>query len=228
MDKKAITGIKKRQQIKNANQTMFLWIIAASVAVAVCLVLGQFMLRQFIFNNKIISAKNQAYDTLRDNKESFGELKNEVNKLVSNQSLSKLKVAESDTSLQVIIDALPTTDDRVALANSLQQVILARSGVAIESITVVDGGTVTTGAASDATTPTPSNAPISVPFTVVVKGNYDQIRQAVGDLEKSIRPMSVDRVLLEGSNNELRATIIAQSHYLPAKSVQVTTESIKP
>lgn len=222
-----MTGVKKRQQIKSANKTMFLWIIAASVAVAICLVLGQFMLRQFMFNSKIIGAKNETHDILVDNKESFTELQSEVNKLVSNPNLTKLRVTDTDTALQVVIDALPTADDRVALATSLQQVILSRSGVAIESINVIDGGAVIEALPGE--TPTVVNQSVTeVPFTVVILGNYEQIRQAVTDLEKTIRPMSLDQLAIEGSGTQLRATITAKSFYLPPKTVQVTTETIEP
>lgn len=229
MEKKSITGLKKRQQIQNANRTMFLWIVAASVAVAICLVFGQFMLRQFMFNNKIIGAKNETYATLRDNKESFETLKSEVNKLVSNQSLSKLRVSDTDTALQVVVDALPTTDDRAALATSLQQVVLARSGVAVESINVIDAEGATTSEAEDgAAAGTSSDTVGEVIFTVVINGSYEQIQQALTDMEATIRPLSMQKVELEGSGSQLRATITAKSFYLPAKTAELKKETIKP
>lgn len=205
---------------------MFLWVIVASIAIAICLVLGQFMVRQLLFNNKIIGAKNEAHATLQSNAESFKTLKQEVNKLISNQNLSSLRVSETDTALQVIIDALPTSDDRVGLATSLQQIVLARSGVGIESINVIDGGQTIGGIAGEV--PVASVGVTEIPFTVVIIGNYDQIQKALGDLEKSIRPISIDRIEIDGSGTQLRAAIAAKTFFLPAKTVEVKQETIKP
>ena len=55
MDKRALTGFKKRQQIISARKTMFMWVMLASAAVAVCLVLSQLLVKQMIFNNRIIA-----------------------------------------------------------------------------------------------------------------------------------------------------------------------------
>ena len=52
--------------------------------------------------------------------------------------LGKLKADPSDTALQVVIDAMPTEDDRVALLASLQQIIFAKSGVHVEAISFND------------------------------------------------------------------------------------------
>lgn len=227
MDKRPITGIKKRQQIQQANKMVFIWVAAAAVAVTVCLVLSQFLVRQFIFNQKIFSAKDRANQTLVQNMDTFKDLKLEVNKLVSSKSLTDLRVAETDTALQVIIDALPTNDDRAALATSLQQIVLARSGVSIESIDVTNevGSATSEEAVQDETTMSQVG---EILFSVTLVGNYDQVKQAVSDMERSIRPLSVDRIQIEGSGAQLRATISAKTYFLPAKTLELGKENITP
>lgn len=216
-----MTGLKKRQQIKKANNTMFLWVIAASVAVTICLVFGQFLFRQFMFNTRIYNEKAKTESILKQNKATFETIKGDVNKLLSNQSLAALKAAPEDTPLQVIVDALPTSDDRAALGTSLQQVVLSRSGVSIESMSVTDGGLVS----SD----TPASDQVQeIPFSLVLIGTYDQVAQAVADMERSIRPIKIDSIQLDGSGARLRATIAAKTFYLPAKSVELKKEAIKP
>ena len=223
MDAPKLTGLKKRQQIQKANKTMFMWVIAASVAIAICLVLAQFMVRQFMFNNKVISKRNTTQQILDKNLESFKSLKEEVGKLVANNDLTALRVAETDTALQVIIDALPTNDDRAVLGTSLQQVVLARSGVGIESISVTEGG-VAAGIEGTSNSETPTE----IAFTVTLLGNYDQISTALKDIERSIRPMDVTQLKVEGSGQTLRAIVSAKTFYLPAKSVELQTKPVTP
>lgn len=223
MDAPKLTGVKKRQQIEQANKTMFLWIIAASVAVAVCLVLAQFMVRQFVYNSKVIGEKAKAQQILDRNIDSVDSLKQEVNKLIANNELTALRVSPSDTALQVIIDALPTSDDRAGLATSLQQVILARSGITIDSISVT-GQSISSDATATATTNV--STPIEIPFNITVVGDYAKLTQTITDLERSIRPISVDVIDVQGSGSTLRATISAKTFYLPPKSVEVQKKGI--
>lgn len=221
---KQVTGIRKRQQIKKANNTMFLWVVAAAAALTVCLVTSVFLVKQLMFNQRIIDAKDTTKKTLVKNKETFGSIKTEVNKLTANSQLNSLKVEQTDTTLQVIIDALPTADDRAALATSLQQVVLAPSGASIESLSVTDGAV----AVEDETAADTTGAPVAVNFTIVLNGNYEQIGRAIADMERSIRPITVEQVQIEGTGTVLRASIYAKTYYLSAKSVELKTETIKP
>lgn len=226
MEKRTITGFKKREQIQKANKTMFLWVIAASAAIVVCFVLALSLARQLAFNQKVISVKGETNNTLNQNRETFETIKTEVNKLISDKRLSDLRVSDTDTALQVVIDALPTSDDRAALATSLQQVVLSRSGVTIDSIRVTDDSGAATIDAEDE--PADATTPQEITFDVVIVGNYAQVSQAVTDMEKSIRPFSVQRMQIDGSGNQLRVSLQAKTFYLPAKTVNVKQEALKP
>lgn len=226
MEKRTTTGIKKREKIQQANKTMFLWVVVASAAVAICLVLAQFLIRQMIFNQKVISVKGQTNKTLVTNKQTFETIKSGVDKLISNNSLSSLKVAQTDTALQVVIDALPTSDDRAALATSLQQVVLSRSGAVIDSISVTDESSILP--AGTVVETADSSTPQEIKFNFVLVGNYSQIGQTIADMERSIRPFSIDRLQIEGNGSQLRASVSAKTFYLPAKTMNVKTEALKP
>lgn len=227
MEKQHITGLKKRDKIQKANKTMFIWVVAASAAIAICAVLAQFLIRQMIFNQEVLDAKSKANSALVANKETFELIKAEINKLISDTSLASLKVAETDTALQVIVDALPTSDDRAALATSLQQVVLSRSGVTIESINVTDS-TPASIESENLVDATDSSVPKEIVFNLVLIGNYGQISQAITDMEHSIRPFSVERLQIEGSGTTLRASISAKTFYLPAKTMEIKKETLKP
>jgi hypothetical protein len=225
MEAPKLTGLKKRQQIQQANRTMFIWVVAAAVAFAVCVVLAQFMIRQLLFNNMIIGEKSKTQQVLDSNLTTFEELKKEVAKLNADPNLNALKINETDSVLQFIIDALPTNDDRAVLGTSLQQVVLARSGVSIESISVTQQGVVADPSGAEASN---SNTPTEISFDVILGGNYDQIRTAVFDMERSIRPINIKLVKLEANGKSLRATINASTFYLPGKSVKEEKTKMVP
>jgi len=144
-----LTGLKKRQQIEVAGRTMFVWVAIAAVASSFCIATGQYLFSKWDFNNKIIAKKDTVAQTLDININSANKLKQEVDNLTANQDLASVKTNSEDPNTKSILDALPTTFDPAALATSLQQVILSRSGVSVESITVPpDVDTVTTVASA--------------------------------------------------------------------------------
>lgn len=230
------TGLKKRQQIENAGKTMFMWVAIASVAVSICVVTVQFLFQQWSYNNRVLSAKYKAVDTLKDNIENAKKLQEEVNGLVSNEALASVKTNTSDPNTKSILDALPSKFDATALATSLQQAILSRSGVTIESISVpsdqagaATGTETSAGGAAPATdtAATPDAQPQEMKFDIAVSGSYDKIRSMLLDLERTIRPIKVTAISLDGDDTAMTATISAVTYYQPAKSASIKQEVVK-
>lgn len=218
MELKRLTGLRKRQQIVEANRTMFIGVVIASIIVAISLVAAQFLVKQFIFNNKVIAAKSEANTTLERNLKAVDNLKAEVNKLVANDNLSSVpagSINSTGNNLQVVLDALPTENDPTAVTASFQHAILNHSGVSIENLIVSPAEDVDTA------------APVELPFSMVILGNYEQIQRALLDMERVIRPVQVRTVAIQGTDNQLRASIEGVTYYLPAKTVNVTKKTIK-
>lgn len=216
------TGTRKRQQIRTANKTVFIWIIVASIVVGICGVASQFLIRELIFKNKIYSALTDTNRTLKKNAQSYEGLKTEVNKLIADNNLAMLKKGENSTALQVVIDALPTEDNRPALASSMQTEVLGPAGVKIDSFSVIDAGSPAAATSADAGTATPFD------FSFVIIGNYDQILQAMSNMERSIRPISVKTIDLQGSGGSFRANITATTYYQPAASISLGERTVQP
>lgn len=214
-----LTGLKKRQQIEVAGRVVFIWIAVAAAALSFCAATGQFLLAKWLHNNKVIAAKYQAIDTLSSSLGNAKELTQEVDALVANEALGSVKTDVADPNTKSVLDALPTTFDPAALATSLQQAILNRSGVGIDNISVPQE----VGEA----TPVVESIPQEMAFSFTVSGNYDQIKQAVLDVERTIRPMRITNFNLVGSDQDLRASVDAVTYYQPAKSVEVKKETIK-
>lgn len=214
-----LTGLKKRQQIEIAGRIMFMWVAIAAAALSICAATGQFLFSRWLHNNKVITAKVKASETLSANIINAKELTKEVDALVANQPLSTVKTDPKDPNTKSVLDALPTTFDPAALATSLQLAILNKSGVTIENITVPQESTETRQ-------PTQS-VPQEVKVAFVISGNYENIRKAIVDVERTIRPIKVTNINLAGTDANLRATVEAVTYYQPAKNVGVTEEVVK-
>lgn len=215
-----LTGLKKRQQIEVAGRVMFIWIAVAAAALSFCAATGQFLFSKWLHNNRVITAKQTALKTLSTNITNAKELTSEVDALVANEALASVKTNASDQNTKSVLDALPTTFDPAALATSLQQAVLNRSGASIDNITVPQEVATTT------TTELPAG-PQEMRFTFGATGSYDQIRSTILDVERTIRPMRIISLNLIGSDKNLRATVECVTYYQPAKNVGVKKEVIK-
>lgn len=220
-------GLKKRQQIENASRSMFIWVAIAAVAVSVCVVTAQFLFQKWSYNNRVLTAKYKAADTLKKNIDNAKKLQDAVNGLVSNQDLSSVKTNAEDPNTKSVLDALPSKFDPTALGTSLQQAILSRSGVTIEGITVPSDeegvSTSTDGEASTANDATPKE----MKFEITVSGSYDKIRSMMLDLERTIRPMKVTSITLNGDDAAMTAAVAGVTYYQPSKSATIKQEVVK-
>lgn len=231
-EKASGAGLKKRQQIENAGRSMFVWVAIASVAVSVCAVTAQFLFQKWNYNNHVLSAKYKASDTLKKNIINAKRLQDAVNGLVSNQDLASVKTNTDDPNTKSVLDALPSKFDATALATSLQQAILSKSGVTIESITVPsdqEASTTTTtgGATPTADAPSTEATPQEMKFTVAVSGSYDKIRNMMFDIERTIRPMKITDVTLNGDDAAMTATVSGVTYYQPSKSATIKQQVVK-
>lgn len=223
---KQLTGIKKRQQIAQANKMIFVWVIVASVALSLCGVTIQFLFRQAAFNQKVISAKLETQGTLSNNLENVEKLKKNVDELLANTHLSAVKANDTDSNLKVVLDALPTANDGAALGASFQQVILPKSQVTTSDLTTIiaeDSTATGTETEAESTTGTPT-----ANFTFSAAGSYAQIQSMYRDLERTIRPINVQTVTIQGLDGAIRTTVTGVTYYSPSQTVQLGKKSIKP
>lgn len=218
-----LTGVKKRQQINAANKAVFAWIAGASLIIGICGVFAQFLIRQLIFNNTIYGALVTTRSTLEENINAYDGLKSSVSKLVADSNLNALRTGEKSTALQVIIDALPTEENRSSFATSMQTKVLGPTGVTINAFSVISSDT----EASVASTINGTDA-LAFDFTFSITGNYSQIQQAIRNMERSIRPITVQSIAVQGTSEKLEANITATTYYQPAKTIQLNEVEKKP
>jgi Tfp pilus assembly protein PilO len=222
-DKDSLTGLKKRQQISKANRVVFAWIVAASLVICICGVFVQFLIRQLTFNNVIYGTLAETSSTLEKNIKAYDGLKSSVVKLIDDTNLSALKKGDNSTALQVIIGALPTEENRAALATSMQNEVLGPAGVTINSFSVGEEDAGTTSS-----TAIPNIDASSFQFSFSITGTYQQVQQAIKNMERSIRPITIQSVDIQGTSAKLSASITATTYYQPSKGIQLKEVEKKP
>lgn len=229
MENKTLTGVRKRQKIDQTNKQMMLWVAGAAAAVTICAMLAINLIGQIKYQAKIISKKSEASETLKTSLDAISTLTKNINTLQTDQNLLALRADTDDTAFNVVIDALPTEDDATALGSSIQEKVLAGSGVSLESFeysTTDATATGSTNASKNSSSVRPEAQAITFRFKIT--GSYDSIKAALVNIEKTIRPIIIQNLDIDGTVNELSATIAATTYYVPKVHYALGQETVLP
>jgi hypothetical protein len=230
MDKPS-AGIRKRQQIKQANRMMLIWVAGASVIVGISIVIMVFLIQKIVFGEKVIFEKNKTVSVLEKNLNTVNDLRDNIRVLNTNKDLSATRLNDGGEPIQSVLDALPADANSTALASSLQTKLLAGvPGIVIETINVVPVDGLETSAAGSVQTGGTVVGSNEISFTFSVSAdasNYSALRQVLERLEKSIRPFNVLNLSVEGQGKRVVMTATGVSYYNPAKTVDLTNKVVK-
>lgn len=226
-------AIRKRTQINKANRTMFLWIAAASAIVGAVVVVSIFLAQKLFYNEKVLATKQDTVNTLAHDNSVVSSLQDQIRVLDTNSALASVKANDTDQTIQVILDALPSDANSLALGASLQNKLLAGiQGLTLESIQVdpvVGVETLTGGDASaPATTDDTTSTDNSITFQFVVSGNDAALKQVLQNLERSIRTIQVTSLKIEIQAHGPTMTVQGKAFYEPAKTIQLQDKVVKP
>ncbi len=225
-----LTGIKKRQQISGTRKQVFIWVAAASAAVVICIIVGINLIQRISYQTKVNGELGKTAETLKNSANSIDELISNVNNLRTNRQLTLTNLKSDDSTVfQVVIDALPTEADAVDFSTSLQNEILSRSGVTIDSIAVDAPLSTTSSSADDSSSNSGSvDFPVAqaISFNVSVIGSYNSIQETIENMQRSIRPITIDSIRLEGTDDNLTADIQATTYYSPSVNYTTGTKEV--
>lgn len=224
-------GLRKRQQISNANKTMFLAIAGVSVVIGVCIVFIVILGQKILFGEKVIAEKTKTEHTLQQNLDSVDALKSNIRVLSTNESLQSVKLKNTDSALQVILDALPADANSTALASSLQLKLLNNiQDVVIDSLKVdpVSGVEISSDNTTVADSSDPNSNSIRFTFTVSTNSNNAEgLKQVLKNIEKSIRPINITNLSIEGQGSRIVMTAVGVGYYSPAQTVHLMDKVVK-
>lgn len=230
-DEKPLTGVKKRQQISDTRKQVFLWVALASAVVVVCIMVGINLIQRISYQTKVNGELGKTAKTMKQNASNIDELIANVNKLKANQVLTLPNLKSDDSTVfQVVIDALPTEDDSTALSSSLQNKVLSRSGVTIDQISVES--TSTDGGSTDDASATTSSSSVDFPkaqpitFRISFVGSYDAVESTLRDIERTIRPITISQMTIDGSDEKLTVTIDATTYYSSSVNFQMGKKTV--
>lgn len=229
-------ALHKRAQISKANKTMFIWIAIASVLVGAAAVSSYFMFNILMYGEKVLAEKAKTESTLNHNLSVVDALKSEIRALDANSSLNSVKANDKDRALQVVLDALPSDSNSLALGASFQNKLLLGGGadVTIESINITADEEVADTAVVDASSEKNSTATAStdtttedrvtaksLDFSITVRGSSEGLGAVLKNLERSIRTIQLTTVRISGEANGQMMAITGKAFYEPAKTVEL-------
>ncbi|OYW44638.1 hypothetical protein B7Z28_00090 [Candidatus Saccharibacteria bacterium 32-45-3] len=224
-----LTGLKRRQLVVKANKKVFLWVAGAALIVTTCLVVSQFFVRQLIYNNKVIDEKTQTNKTIEQNKETIKTVKDKIDAMRGNENLSAARAdKQNDSNFQVILDALPASEDAATFSNSLAQTILRPANVGITALSagIVDGQSASVPVASSVVSTGEAISPAEMPFMVTYSGSLESFKEAFLRIEKTIRPIYITNFVLSASDETTTINITGKTFYQPGGEIKLGQKEI--
>lgn len=215
-------ALRKRTQIAKANRTMLLWIAAASAIVGSALVIAFFLGQKLVYNEKVLSEKDKTVSILKANNAAVPDLEAQVRVLDTNEALASAKAKDNDQTIQVILDALPSDANSLALGASLQNKLLTGiSGLTLESLQVdpvIGVEILSDGSIQDASATGLDN---EITFQFSVSGSQKDLKRVLINLEKSIRAIDVTSLRIESQGSVQLMSVEARAFYEPARTIEL-------
>jgi len=224
-------ALRKRTQIAMANRVMFLWVAGVSVLFGFALVGSIFLTQKLLFNERVISEKDKTVAILKKNNENVKGLEDQIRVLDTNQALIDAKAATDDQAVQVILDALPSDANSLALGASIQNKLLAGiAGLTLNSLQVdpVIGVESLSGESSvENASVAKTGSHNEITFRFSVTGDDIALKQVLRNLELSIRTIDVISLKIEGQGSASVLSLQARAFYEPARVVQLKDKTVK-
>jgi alpha-glucosidase (family GH31 glycosyl hydrolase) len=137
---------------------------------------------------------------------------------------------------KIVLDALPSAYDFPALISSIEK-IAHIDNIPLESVGGTDDSgnpSGTSGTTSTTTTqgqnPNPgagTSSAVAIPFNLSSQTNYVTTQALIKDLERSIRPVDITRIGLQGNGASMNVDISANTYYQAPVGLQITQKGIK-
>lgn len=216
----------KRIQIDKANLTIVVAVSLATFVTIFSLVSCKALLSQRAYQAKVIAKKTAAKKQLDSNIQAVQGLVNSYKEFVAppNNLIGGTSTGQGDRdgdNAKIVLDALPSKYDYPALATSLEKLI-SDSGNKISAISGTDDEL-----NQQKTDPTAAPTPVEIPFSANISGNYGSVQNLIGVFEKSIRPINIQKLVINGSDKQLTMSIDAKTYYQPEASLNITSEVVK-
>lgn len=217
--------ISLRQLAINKDNTVIALAVGlASFIVVFSLIASHSLLEQRSYQAKVIGKKKVALKQLKANAEEVEKLKTSYRAFADSQEnvLGGSSTGTGDRdgdNPRLILDALPSKYDYPALATSLEKIFKPHN---LESVTGTDEEIAQSEVVSEGTP-----QPVEMPFAVTVNGSAQSSKEILQLLERSIRPVQIQKLSMTGSSSQLKININGKTYYQPQTVFDVRTETVK-
>lgn len=216
---------QKRSQIDKANARMMLAVAISAFVVVFSLVASRALWIRQSYQTRVIVQKEKARDQLIANIDTVDELVVSYKAFVGTPANviggNPNGRGESDgDNAKIVLDSLPSKYDFPALATSLEK-IAAQNNNKIASISGTDDEVAQSGLQEAA------NEPIAMPFELSATGSYQSVQDLLNLLQRSIRPIYVQKLDLTGPNANMQVDILAETYYQPERTLTIQKKVVK-
>lgn len=212
---------RKRDQVRKAQRTMFFWVAGMSVVVGFSLVAAWFLWQQLVFRTTVVNKKIETVTTLQKNNEAIPKIKEMLRVRETSQALQAAKANPDERALQVILDALPSENNSLALGASIQEKLAGQvPNLTVESLSTGNqsSGSVIDGGSGD-----------TVPFRIVVSSSdVNALKELLTRFERSIRVIDINALTLDSGGDKYTLTIDAHAYYQPEKILELQKKKEVP
>lgn len=215
----------KRIGVDKANARIFMIIAGASFLVVFFLVASYSLFGELNFRNRVINNKKAAVEQLKLNVDSSQKLVKSYRVFTAAETNFIAGSAngtgpQGGSNPKITLDALPSKYDFPAFTTSLEKLALDQQ-VTIDGITGSDDEVAQAGQSSN------SPAPVEIPFEIKLTGDYISIQKAIDSFDRSIRPIQIQTMKINGDQTKLNLTITAKTYYQPEKTLKIRMKDIK-
>lgn len=224
----------KHIQVDKANSAMVLSVAVASFIVVFAGFAAHSLLGQRSYQTELIRQKEATLEQITENLDNARNLEASYSSFVSgNQNviggnadpdLEDIGERDGDNA-RIVLDALPSTYDFPALVTSIEAILVAQN-VNIDGISGTDDEL--NYAAVDNEPRTSEATPVEMPFAIEFNGGYDDVQRLIDALERSIRPLHVNLIEIQGDEDQLRVDVRAQTYFQPERIFNVEEEVLRP
>lgn len=157
-------------------------------------------------------------------------MRDNIRVLETSTALNSAKANDDDKALQVILDALPSDVNSLALGASVQKVLASGvSGLSINTISITPSGSEQLGAEEMVGGPLAEDTSNTIMFRMVAESsNVNRLKELLERFEKSIRVIDIDNLRLERNQARYTLTLDAHAYYQPARNIELTNEVVRP
>jgi Tfp pilus assembly protein PilO len=210
---------KQAEAALAGNNLIIALIVVSFIVIALTALAGKTLWSRIALDQKVVTAKDEAASTLKQN--------------VENAPLLVAAYSRLGELQRVVADALPNDKDSASILTTIEN-MGGQSGVTVRAV-VPGAGTLptATATATGATTGTSGTATVGAPapqstkFNVTVEGSFDSTVRFLKAVETSARPMKVTNMQISG-NKTLSSQLEITTYFQEKTSkLPIVTETIK-